>query len=163
MTKRDKYTYLADDQLDIVKYNYTGTTQDRTVDYNYDAAGNRTAVSDSAGQSIASYTTNNLNQYATMGGQTENYDSNGNLAYGTATGNIIYNHDAQNRLTGTQGSGNASLSYDGRNRCVKRVVPFTTGSGTTTTYLVWDGWSLVAEYTMASGYNGKRIIKYQYP
>ena len=43
MTKRDQYTCLADDQLDIVKYNYTGTTQDRTVDYNYDATGNRTA------------------------------------------------------------------------------------------------------------------------
>ena len=43
LTKRDQYTCLADDQLDIVKYNYTGTTQDRTVDYNYDATGNRTA------------------------------------------------------------------------------------------------------------------------
>ena len=159
LTKRDKYSYLADDQLDIVKYNYTGTTQDRTVDYNYDAAGNRTAVSDSAGQSIATYTTNNLNQYASMGGQTEYYDSNGNIGYGPGTGSLIYNHDAQNRLTGTQGgSGNVSVSYDARNRCVKRVAPFTTGSGSTTTYLVWDGWSLLAEYTTASGYNGTGYV-----
>ena len=122
LTRRDSYSYLADDQLDIVKYNYTGTTQDRTVDYNYDAAGNRTAVSDSAGQSIGTYGANALNQYATLGGQTENYDSNGNLAYGTGTGNLIYNHAAQNRLTATPGgSSNVSLSYDARNRCVKRV------------------------------------------
>ena len=122
LTRRDNYSYLADDQLDIVKYNYTGTTQNRTVDYNYDATGNRTTVSDSAGQSIGTYSANGLNQYATLGGQTENYDSNGNLAYGTATGNLIYNHAAQNRLTATQGgSSNVSLSYDARNRCVKRV------------------------------------------
>ena len=141
LTKRDKYSYLADDQLDIVKYNYTGTTQDRTVDYNYDAAGNRTAVSDSAGQSIATYTTNSLNQYSTLGGQTENYDSNGNIFYGAGTGNVIYNHDAQNHVVGTSGGNSYTLAYDARNRCVKRV------SGYLTTYLLWDGWSLIAEWT----------------
>ena len=121
LTKRDSYSYLADDQLDIVKYNYTGTTQDRTVDYNYDAVGNRTTVSDSAGQSIGTYSANGLNQYATLGGQTENYDANGNLFYGTGTGNVLYYHDAQNRLTATPGGASISLSYDARNRCVKRV------------------------------------------
>ena len=141
LTKRDKYTYLADDQLDIVKYNYTGTTQDRTVDYNYDAAGNRTTVSDSAGQSIATYTTNSLNQYASMGGQTENYDSNGNIGYGNGTGNVIYNHDAQNHVVSTSGGNSYTLAYDARNRCVKRV------AGNLTTYLLWDGWSLIAEWT----------------
>lgn len=159
LTKRDKYSYLADDQLDIVKYNYTGTTQDRTVDYNYDAVGSRTTVADSAGQTPGTYAPNTLNQYTSVNGAGQGFDSNGNqtMVYlGSGSSPSYFTYDAQNRATSGYGMvpggyNSMSLAYDARNRCVKRTS--SGSSGMTTTYLVWDGWNLLAEFAGGSGYS----------
>lgn len=82
------------------------------------------------------------------------YDANGNL-----NSNLSWNNafDAQNRLVSATSSlppsfhiGPIYISYDARNRPVKRIY------GSTTTYLVYDGWNLVAEFDSS----GNQIAKY---
>ena len=107
----------------------------------YDAVGNRTSVTGASG--TGSYTANNLNQYTTagsVGGFT--YDANGNLASG---GGVSYTHNGNSRMVSAVGPGSATASFgrDARNRDVKRTI------NGTTTYLIYDGWNLVAEYDAA--------------
>ena len=90
------------------------------------------------------YTANNLNQYTGVGTATYAYDKNGNL---TSDGIRTYGWDAENRLTsatipGTGGAAatTASYGYDDYHRRVKKTV------GTTTTYFLWSGNTLLAEY-----------------
>ena len=91
------------------------------------------------------YTANNLNQYTRVGTATYTYDKNGNL---TSDGTNTYGWDAENRLTsatipGAAGAAAtiASYSYDEYHRRVKKTV------GTTTTYFLWSGDTLLAEYS----------------
>ncbi|MFO0291347.1 MAG: ELWxxDGT repeat protein [bacterium] len=75
----------------------------RTITYQYDAAGNRTAVVDSG--VTAAYTTNNLNQYTSVGTATYTYDTDGNL------------------IAKTQGGQTSTYSYDTENRLIQVVTP----------------------------------------
>lgn len=112
----------------------------------YDAAGNRTTVTGAPG--AGSYTANSLNQYTTAGGVGPlTYDANGNLATG---GGWTYTHNGNNRLVGVSGPATASFGRDGRNRDVKRTI------NGVTTYLIYDGWNLIAEY------NGAGVLTTQY-
>ncbi len=107
----------------------------------YDAVGNRTSVTGAPG--AGSYTANNINQYTTAGGMGAlTYDANGNLATG---GGWTYTHNGNSRLVGVSGPGSVTATFgrDGRNRDVKRTI------NGTTTYLIYDGWNLVAEYNAA--------------
>ncbi|MEY3480259.1 MAG: hypothetical protein RIQ71_1034, partial [Verrucomicrobiota bacterium] len=56
-----------------------------------------------------------------------------------------YTHNGNSRLVGVSGPGSVTATFgrDGRNRDVKRTI------NGTTTYLIYDGWSLVAEYDAA--------------
>ena len=91
------------------------------------------------------YTTNNLNQYTRVGAATYAYDKNGNL---TSDGTHTYRWDAENRMTGVTipGAGEnapattVSYVYDDFHRRVKKTV------GSTTTYFLWSGDRLLAEY-----------------
>jgi RHS repeat-associated protein len=107
----------------------------------YDAVGNRTIVTGAPG--AGSYTANNLNQYTTAGGVGPlTYDANGNLA---TVGGWAYTHNGNSRLVGVSGPSTVTATFgrDGRNRDVKRTI------NGTTTYLIYDGWNLVAEYDAA--------------
>ncbi|WNF14428.1 ELWxxDGT repeat protein [Microcystis aeruginosa] len=75
----------------------------RTITYQYDAAGNRIAVVDSG--VTAAYTTNNLNQYTSVGTATYTYDTDGNL------------------IAKTQGGQTSTYSYDTENRLIQVVTP----------------------------------------
>jgi len=112
----------------------------------YSALGGRQRVTDN-GQ-ITGYTANHLNQYTVVDGSTLSYDANGNLSKTVAgvLGDWSYTYDAQNRLiraTGGPSSIVAEFYYDARNRCVKRVI------NGVTTYLIYDGWSLLEERNLA--------------
>lgn len=138
-TSTDSYDYDATDQVTQVKYNVNpgSNTQDRLVNYAYDAAGNRVAVTD--GGVATSYTANNLNQYTSVGIDHPTYDPNGNL---TSQANGNYSYDAQNRLVSASSSTSAiNFSYDARNRCVSRSV------NGVTTYSYYDGWNLIEEHS----------------
>lgn len=98
----DIYGYDAIDQLTRVKYNFDATTntQERQVDYGYDAVGNRTSVTDNG--VTQSYVANSLNQYTTAGAMAPGYDGNGNLS---GLSGASYRYDAQNRLVSATASG----------------------------------------------------------
>jgi len=85
-----------------------------------------------------SYVPNGLNQYASVGGNSYGYDSNGNL---TSDGGIAYTYDAENRLV--VASTGVTLTYDPLGRL------FSTTAGNNTTQFLYDGDQLVAEFDTA--------------
>jgi RHS repeat-associated protein len=84
----------------------------RSIEYKYDAAGNRITVKDSG--ATTNYSTNNLNQYTTVGGDAYTYDKDGNLASKTASGKTTtFSYDIENRLIGvTNPDGIWQYQYD---------------------------------------------------
>lgn len=139
----DVYGYDATDQLTQVKYNFDtlGNTQDRLVSYDYDPSGNRNSVADNG--AITDYKTNNLNQYTGAGGDSPQYDANGNLS---AQGDWSYTYDAQNRLvSATQAGWSFTFDYDARNRCVLRTSHLIHHPYVAKNYY-YDGWNLIEEH-----------------
>jgi RHS repeat-associated protein len=148
--KNDLYGYDPVDQLTQVKYNFDSgsNTQERLVNYNHDAAGNRASVVDNGG--TTSYTANNVNQYTAVGLSTPLHDTNGNL---TSHEGSTFSYDAQNRLVAAVVSGvTAEFRYDVRNRCVRRSFSqqIAGQTSTTTTFYYFDGWNLVEEQDVNS-------------
>jgi RHS repeat-associated protein len=102
-----QYGYDANSQLTSVQL-----PVGRTINYQYDAAGNRIAVTDNG--AAISYTTNNLNQYTAVGGATYTYDTDGNLIAKTEDGQTsTYSYNAENHLVGAiTPEGNWTYEYD---------------------------------------------------
>jgi YD repeat-containing protein len=102
-----QYGYDASGQLISVE-----TPTGRTIEYQYDGAGNRIAVVDDGVTSA--YDTNNLNQYTDVDGATYEYDSDGNLISKTEGGETsTYTYDAENRLIAvTTSEGSWEYEYD---------------------------------------------------
>ncbi len=133
------YTYDADGQLASAKLS-TG----ELITYAYDADGNRTVVSDSG--ATTTYTTNNTNEYTSVGGVTYGYDLNGNLTMTTGGpgGNTTYTYDDENRLIGEKTPTDIyTYQYDALGNLIA-----STDSGKIVHYLInplGDG-SVAAEY-----------------
>jgi len=113
-----------------------GTVTGTNLPLSYDGAGNRTNTWG------ISYTSNNLNEYTSVGGGQVTSDPNGNIQ--TRDG-WTYTYDAQNRLRrATDGTKYLDFYYDGLNRQITRGV--NNGSGVwKVTFSVWDGWRLLEE------------------
>ncbi|MFO0957423.1 MAG: RHS repeat-associated core domain-containing protein [Isosphaeraceae bacterium] len=93
-TLDDTQTYGYDPLGQLTSVTYANG---RVVTYAYDAAGNRTTVTDDG--VATDYTTNNLNQYTTVGGATYTYDTDGNQKAKTENGvTTTYTYDVENRL-----------------------------------------------------------------
>ncbi|MCM0593810.1 MAG: CARDB domain-containing protein [Gloeotrichia echinulata DEX184] len=125
----------------------------RIIEYQYDAAGNRIKVKDSGVETA--YSTNNLNQYTSVGAATYNYDTDGNLISKTQGGNTwSYSYDSENRLIGAvTPEGNWSYEYDALGNRIASIL-----NGQRTEYLL-DPTGLgdvVGEY----GGNGDIIARY---
>jgi RHS repeat-associated protein len=94
----------------------------RTILYQYDAAGNRASVTDNGTQT--SYTTNELNQYTSVGGATYTYDANGNVHTRTdSSGTTTYTFNIMNQLVGVTGpAGTFIYEYDALGDCIAETV-----------------------------------------
>ncbi len=133
-------TFDPASRLTQLVQNLTGTGDDLTIDLTYDAAGGITSrtLSNSAYQwsplsaSATAYADNGLNQYTSIGGTSQAYDSRGNLTTGS------YTYDIFNRLI--TGPSSATLAYDPAGRLYETV-----GGGTTTRFL-YDGAQMVGEF-----------------
>ena len=143
----DRYGYDPLSQLIQAQYAPLGATPTRkatlarTTKYAYDPVGNRLSVTDTAGLTPASYSTNALNQYTNVDGVALGYDANGNL---TSRAGWSYAYDAQNRLVSARSAtSSVTLAYDARNRCVQRTV------NGVAAHLAYDGWTLLEERTAA--------------
>jgi RHS repeat-associated protein len=87
------------------------------------------------------YTSNGLNQYASAGPATFQYDANGNL---TGDGSSSYVYDVENRLVQATGATAAQLVWDP----LGRLAQISGGSGGT--QFLYDGDQLTAEYDGAN-------------
>jgi RHS repeat-associated protein len=106
------YQYDAIEQLVGVEY-----PSGRQVTYAYDAAGNRTTMSDSG--TNTTYQVNSVNRYTQAGAATLLYDADGNLTNRIdASGTTSYQYDAENKLIGvTDPTGNVwQYEYDALGR-----------------------------------------------
>jgi len=112
-------------------------------------AGNRTSTQSSA--ATVACATSALNEYTSVDGVAQSYDDNGNL---TGDGTNTYSFDAESRLVSAVVSGpaTATYAYDPFMRRTRKTV------GTTTTYFLWTGDDLLAEYD-ASGVHQVRYIR----
>jgi RHS repeat-associated protein len=102
------YGYDATGQLTSVKL-----PGGRTITYQYDAAGNRVAVTDSG--VTTDYTTNNMDQYTTVGNTSYKYDGAGNLISQTDTTGVgtTYGYNDQGQLASVVSSaGTFTYQYD---------------------------------------------------
>ena len=125
--------------------NFTGTANDLTNTFGYNAVGqvkwidqSNTQYTYTESQSLLGrYVPNGLNQYTSIGGQTIAYDANGNL---THDGSISYTYDMENRLVATTGGVASTFTYDPLGRLYQTVI-----AGTTRRFL-YDGDALVGEY-----------------
>ena len=85
--RRDTILLLSAENL-LFEKRITGNVT-ASLGYGYDDSGLRTSLTANdqrfaplfMGTGIADYAPNNLNQYATAGGVTQNYDGNGNLLF----------------------------------------------------------------------------------
>ncbi len=88
------------------------------MQYFYDAAGNRTRTI--LNGVTTNYTTNNLNQYTTVGGVVQTHDADGNLTF---DGVNTYVYDQQNRLIRVSGpDGVAEYEYDAFGKLTQKVI-----------------------------------------
>ena len=137
----DDFGYDLNSQLTDFTRSGTQTT-DTTSAFTFDASGNRSRLVKDA--VTTNYTTNNLNEYATVSGvAAPTYDSNGNLlTYDDGAGTATFFYDSMNRLTqAVKGGTTEKFYYDGLNRQIARSI---TGGASVIT--VWDGWNVYAEF-----------------
>ncbi|NDC75610.1 RHS repeat protein [bacterium] len=146
--RAEVYGYDAIDQVTSSNYGTAGTET-----FAYDPMGNRTSAS-LLGQGSIAYTANALNQYSAINGAAPTYDVNGNTL---TLPNRTFAYDGQSRLKtatlgtpGLSGYQVASFVYDARNRQVSRTL------NGVTTYFIWDGWSLLAEYQVINSVLSQR-------
>jgi RHS repeat-associated protein len=126
------YTYDHIYQLTNADYPQNYFQADTT--FTYDDAGNRSQVTSPS----TTYTTNNLNQYTSVGSDSFSYDDNGNL---TSDGHQSYTYDAENRLVTAVVDGQTTqYTYDAAGRRIRKNV-----AGQITQY-VYDGDQVIAEY-----------------
>jgi RHS repeat-associated protein len=144
------YGYDAASQLTSV-----ASPDGQTIAYGYDAMGNRTTVTQDG--VTTAYTTNNLNQYATVGAATYSYDQDGNLTVTTGPGGTTtYTYDVQDRLIGVQTLTETwAFSYDALGNIIG-----SSHNGQTTQYLVDPSGigNVLGEYNG----NGKLMANYTY-
>jgi RHS repeat-associated protein len=149
--KGDVFSYDATNQIINVKYNSSAPDSiaidpARTVNYYWDAVGNRKVVDDGAVQTV--YKTNSLNQYLSAGGDSLTYNINGHIA---SYRGWAYSYDAQGRLIKVSKSNiTIQFAYDPADRCVKRTI------NQASSYLYYDDWSLIEET------NGNDQLLYKY-
>ncbi|GEM_PF-2305926 len=121
-----------------------------TVNYNYDAVGNRISTVNGG---TTNYTSNNLNQYTQVGSTTYAYDANGNL---TNDGVRTYAYDYENRLASVIASESEAIyNYDAFGRRIKKSV--THNSELLTQNYLYDGDQVIAEYDGAGNLTKKYI------
>ncbi|MDB9540082.1 Calx-beta domain-containing protein [Anabaenopsis arnoldii] len=122
-----QYGYDAVGQLTSVV-----TPDNRTINYTYDGAGNRIAVTDSG--ITTGYSSNNLNQYTRVGNAVYTYDRDGNLIQKNEGGQTTtYTYDVENRLVEVETADGSrwEYEYDGLGNRVATII-----NGQRTEYLL---------------------------
>ena len=137
--------YLGDDPSDT-----STPTLNEAFAYQFDAIGNRLQAT--AAGITESYTSNELNQYQTIGAQTRTYDADGNL---TSDGQRHYDWTAENRLKSIRPivpypeAQRIDYQYDYLGRRIQKTVSQWNGDQyalISDQKFLYDEWNLVATY-----------------
>lgn len=142
-------------------HNFNGTAFDANYQFGYSPARQVVNINLSNGRyhhrgqlgQIGSYKVNGLNQYTEVAGKVFLHDPNGNL---TDDGTTKYTYDVENRLTNLVGEHNGRLYYDPMGRLYKTNSYNTSENSTETTYFLYSGDNVIAEYQ--SGQMTKRYV-----
>ena len=140
-----EYQYDIASRLTALIYrNAFGLLGDLT--YEYDPAGNRTAVGGSFARTllpdpVPSSSYDAANQQLAFGDKTMTFDANGNLETITdPTGTTTFTWDARNRLTAVNGPGlTANFEYDAFDRRVQKIINVATAQ------YHYDGFNIIRE------------------
>tara|TARA_R110002049_G_scaffold32139_1_gene107527 strand:- start:763 stop:3264 length:2502 start_codon:yes stop_codon:yes gene_type:complete len=138
------YSYDLIQRLQSQTHDLSSVTYDLTNAFAYSPASQVTERNVSNEEYIhvgsegdtGTYTSNGLNQYTGVAGETYAYDANGNL---TSDGSTTYTYDIENRLVTLSGAKSGTLVYDPLGRLWKTV------SGGAETRFLYDGDALVSE------------------
>ncbi|MCF6264821.1 MAG: hypothetical protein L3J24_14710, partial [Xanthomonadales bacterium] len=144
-------TYSYDGLNRLTSADYPSLLNDET--YAYDLVGNREDPNNTAAYD---YDQNNRILQSPINGNTNySFDSDGNLTQSTSSANNkTYSYDISNRLRTYTGTSNSAIySYDPNGRRINKTV-----NGATSTYFLWDGTQILAEYNGA----GIRTQRYAY-
>ena len=148
------YTYDAEGELIHAVFASTNpSVPSQNLAYTYDAMGNR--VTTFVNSVTTAYTTNDMNEYTSVGGVAHTYDVDGNLL---TDGTNSYSYNSLNQLISIAGpSGTTTYTYNALGQHVA-----STTNGETTQYLidpsglgnvvgVYSGSGLVADYIYGLG------------
>jgi uncharacterized protein RhaS with RHS repeats len=143
------YSYDGLDHLTSATYPQSSALTDEG--YTYDKVGNR-----QVGNS-QSYSYDANHRLTDKAAENYNYDNAGNLTSKSDGTNYTYDH--QNRLSQyQQGDIIATYAYNAQNQRIKKEVADTSASTTTTTWYLYAGANLIAEYDQG----GIRQKRYDY-
>jgi len=146
-TSTDDFSYNSRSEV-IASSNSAETTAKWNPTYSFDNIGNR--KSSTGFQPVASYSSNNVNQYSAIGSASPIHDLDGNLTSDGGTWTYTWNNE--NRLTtATSGSARLRFTYDYQGRLVQQLKETenqTTGNWETddSVVFVYDGWNRIAKY-----------------
>jgi RHS repeat-associated protein len=167
-TNKTSYTYEPDGDLSSITQ-LLGTAS-VTLSYGHNHSHQITNLSATdnfylphPGTGSVQYVPGIVNQYSAVGGNSTQYDGNGNLkTLFPATGSQTFSYDTENRLIGAAVAGGGTNSifydYDGLERRITKTAGGTAlGSGGTTTNYLLDGSDEIAELD-ASGNVLRRYI-----
>ena len=150
------YRYDADGQLVYAKFasKNPAALPNQELSYQYDAAGNRISVTQN-GVTIR-YTTNDLDQYSSVGNTSYWYDRDGNLVcQQDGSGGATYKYDAENRLIHAEDSqGTWDYQYDAFGQLVG-----VTHNGQKTSYVI-DPTTALGDVVGQYGANGAIVAQY---
>lgn len=147
-TSEGTHNYGYDNTYQVTSVQYP---DGHNVEYQFDAAGNRTSVIDNGVTS--SYTVNALDQYTQAGSETLDYDNGGNLVTRSEGTDVTsYGWDEESRLISVnRNSVQIDYEYDYQGRLIAKTIV-----GQKTSY-IWDSDYLVAEVN-ESGQVVKRYV-----
>ncbi|MBY0568167.1 MAG: hypothetical protein K2P70_12690 [Hyphomonadaceae bacterium] len=151
------YAFDAASRLATLTQNLSGTTQDltRTFDYNAGAqivergSSNAAYNTPTPNNGTTSYVDNGLNQYTGITQALPAYDARGNI---TRVGLSTFSYDIFNRLTSATpaGASQATFAYDALGRLRESV------ASNTTTRFLYDGVQVIGEF------NGSNVMQRRY-
>ncbi|MHB8575189.1 MAG: RHS repeat-associated core domain-containing protein [Dehalococcoidia bacterium] len=148
------FSYTLRGQLDHLTYPDTSTVQ-----YQYDALGNRGSMVDPTGTTSYSYDAlSRLNSVTFPGSKTVgySYDADGNRAsitYPGGTNQVTYGYDNADRLTSVTDwtSKQTSYAYDAANRLTTTTLPATNGTNNVTSSYSYDNANRLTGITHSLG------------
>lgn len=151
------YGFELDNDMDSLIQTFSGSSVEFTYGFNSVHELTSQAVDDSAymwhpaaGGTVSYGTANNLNQYPTVGGVSQSYNSNGCL---TGDGTWTFGYDTENHLVSAIKTGvSASYLYDPLHRQAQKTV------GSTKTRYIYDGLQRIADYDGTSGSLQNRYV-----